>query len=56
MARLGWVPGITMENNTSGRFESRWSHVKIVDDNFFFKGMKDLVLEYILPTEKEKLY
>lgn len=45
MARLGWVPGITMENNTSGRFESRWSQVKIVDDNnLFFKGMKDLVL------------
>ena len=34
-----------MESNNSGRFESRWSQVKITeDDNIFFKGLKDVTL------------
>ena len=45
MTRLGWVEGVKMEKNISGRFESRWSRVKIMDDNnIFFKGLKDLSL------------
>ena len=45
MTRLGWVEGVQMEKNVSGRFESRWSRVKIMDDNnIFFKGLKDLSL------------
>lgn len=45
MARLGWVEGIRMESNNSGRFESRWSQVKIIDDNnIFFRGLKDISL------------
>ena len=45
MTRLGWVEGLKMESNNSGRFESRWSQVKITeDDNIFFKGLKDVTL------------
>jgi phosphoribosylformylglycinamidine synthase len=45
MARLGWVSGVSLGKNNSGRFESRWSQVKIEDeDNLFFKDMKGLVL------------
>lgn len=46
MSLLEWIPkGITLEENISRRFESRWSYVKIVnDENIFFKGMKGEVL------------
>ena len=32
MALLGWVPNISLEQNISQRFESRYSFVKIVDN------------------------
>ena len=45
MSLLGWIPkGISLEENISGRFESRWSKVKIIKNNsIFFKDMEDLV-------------
>lgn len=32
MAHLGWIPGTFVQNNSS-RFESRWSTVKVLDNN-----------------------
>ena len=45
MSLLEWIPkGISLEENISGRFESRWSKVKIIKNNsIFFKDMEDLV-------------
>ena len=44
MSLLGWVPNISLEQNISQRFESRYSFVKIMENNsIFLKNMKDLV-------------
>jgi phosphoribosylformylglycinamidine synthase len=46
MARLGWIDGVKdlrLEKNTSERFESRWSTVKInKTNNIFLKSMTGL--------------
>lgn len=46
MAQLGWIPGVKLEKNLSGRFESRWSRVKINDqtNSIMLKGLKGRVL------------
>ena len=40
MSLLEWIPkGISLEENFSERFESRWSKVKVIDNNnIFLKG------------------
>jgi len=44
MAHLEWIPG-TFTNNTSGRFESRWSTVKILPNNsIMLQNMQNSVL------------
>ncbi len=51
-ALLGWVPGMDLAaerqprfvHNTSGRFESRWTTVKVLKSNaMMLQGMEDLV-------------
>jgi phosphoribosylformylglycinamidine synthase len=44
MAKLGWVPNLRLVDNISRRFESRWSKVKIIEnDSIFFKGLDGMV-------------
>ena len=45
MSLLEWIPkGISLEENISERFESRWSKVKVIDNNnIFLKGLEGLV-------------
>jgi len=45
MSLLGWIPGYKMIRNQSGRFESRFSTVRISEKNsIMLKGMNDAVL------------
>jgi phosphoribosylformylglycinamidine synthase len=43
MSLLGWVENVSLEHNISGRFESRYSFVKIIENNcIFLKDMRGL--------------
>ena len=45
MARLGWIPECTLEKNLSGRFESRFSTVRVITSNsIMLKNMEGLEL------------
>jgi len=44
MALLGWIPECKLVSNNSGRFESRFSRVKINNQSIMLKNMKDSVL------------
>ena len=42
MSQLGWLPGVDMGENLSGKFESRFSYVKIKPtQSIFFSQMEE---------------
>lgn len=45
MSKLGWIPGFKMKENISGRFESRFPAVKILNTkSIMLKGLKGSIL------------
>ena len=57
MSLLGWVENISLEHNNSGRFESRYSFVKILENNsIFLKDMEDLTIGIWVAHGEGKIY